>query len=252
MKLNLAIWLFFCTAVSYATTRMQPRMMKTPVKNLLKNAVFKVQSGGAASPAAVVMITSLLERYSNLLQTSPYPTKIITSGILGGIGDTLIQSLERKTSKKPFDVRRLFVFMLVTAFYIAPVIHNWFDFLNKMPIPSGLSDPVKAAVMMLVDQTFGAVFVTIGFFYAFEFAQSIVPKPKIAQGESWKPFYDAAYDTCKNCLWKTLVANWYCWPILNYVNFLFVPSQYRVLFSNVASIFWNMFLSNVANTNNKE
>jgi hypothetical protein len=65
--------------------------------------------------------------------------------------------------------------MLVTAFYIAPVIHNWFDFLNKMPIPSGLSDPVKAAIMMLVDQTFGAVFVTIGFFYAFEFVRVHIP-----------------------------------------------------------------------------
>jgi drug/metabolite transporter (DMT)-like permease len=58
--------------------------------------------------------------------------------------------------------------MLVTAFYIAPVIHSWFDFLGKLPLPAGLSDPVKAAAMMIVDQTFGAVGVTIGFFYAFE------------------------------------------------------------------------------------
>lgn len=49
-------------------------------------------------------------------------------------------------------------------------------------------------------------------------------------------------------LWATLVANWYCWPFINFVNFHWVPAQYRVLFANVAAVFWNMFLSNIANS----
>ena len=60
-------------------------------------------------------------------------------------------------------------------------------------------------------------------------------------------FWDAGTKSTKNNLWETLVANWYCWPVINFVNFLVVPLQYRVLVSNLAAVFWNMFLSNVAN-----
>ncbi|RYG65867.1 hypothetical protein EON64_11035 [archaeon] len=28
-------------------------------------------------------------------------------------------------------------------------------------------------------------------------------------------------------LWPSLVANWYCWPAINLVNFQYVPVQYR-------------------------
>jgi hypothetical protein len=233
------------------------------MKMIAKEKVFRVSNGGALkggsisdvatsslAPGMMALFSSLLERYSNLLQISPYPTKIITSAFLGGLGDTLIQNLERRKLKKAFDFRRLVVFMLVTGLYIAPVIHNWFGFLDSMPFLVGLSHPVKAGIMMLTDQTLGAVGVTIGFFYAFEFvsyayivyfnfsfsnsfrvrifkAQSIVPSSEDSILETKRPFYDLAYETCKNCLWKTLVANWYCWPVINYINFLFVPSHYR-------------------------
>jgi hypothetical protein len=44
-----------------------------------------------------------------------------------------------------------------------------------------------------------------------------------------------------------MIANWYCWPIINFVNFLVIPLNYRVLFANFCAVFWNMYLSNVAN-----
>ena len=118
-----------------------------------------------------------------------------------------------------------------------------------MPLPAAILKPGKinevwkALSMMVVDQTVGATVITIGIFYAFELAQKLIP-PYSSSPES---FLTAGLRTTKNSLWETLVANWYCWPIINFVNFLVIPVNYRVLFSNLAAVFWNMFLSSVAN-----
>eukprot|EP01035_Chromulina_nebulosa_P019232 gene19232-25083_t len=110
-------------------------------------------------------------------------------------------------------------------------------------MPKGISQVGKALIMMLADQTIGATVITIGFFYAFELFQRIIPPYGLFAGS----FLSAGLQSTKNNLWITLIANWYCWPVINFVNFLWIPLQYRVLFSNTAAVFWNMFLSSVAN-----
>ena len=47
----------------------------------------------------------------------------------------------------------------------------------------------------------------------------------------------------KNSLKTVLVANWKYWPVVNFLNFLYVPLQFQLLISNVASVFWNIYLS---------
>ena len=148
--------------------------------------------------------TKLLDSYSSILEKHPYVVKIVTSGIIGGTGDILIQSYQGN----PFDFRRLSVFTLVAGFYIAPVIHIWFNWLNSMPLPKNLNKVSKALAMMFVDQTVGATFITAGFFYAFELAQRIVPPYGTFAGS----FIQAGTASITNNLWMTLVANWYCWP----------------------------------------
>lgn len=195
---------------------------------------------------AVTVLAKLLASYSNLLTKHPYATKIVSSGFIGGLGDVLIQLYEgrAKGDAFAFDYRRLAVFTAVTAFYIAPVIHVWFNMLAAMPMPAGAGNVLKAALMMVADQTVGATVITVGFFYAFELSQKLFPPYSDLPLLS---FLDAGLKSTKNNLWITMVANWYCWPIINFVNFLVVPIQFRVLFSNFAAVFWNMFLSSVAN-----
>lgn len=43
--------------------------------------------------------------------------------------------------------------------------------------------------------------------------------------------------------WPALKANWVLWPAVQFVNFTFLPLQYRLLFANVISIGWNSYLS---------
>ena len=42
---------------------------------------------------------------------------------------------------------------------------------------------------------------------------------------------------------SALQGNWMVWPFVQVVNFSFVPLDYRVLFVNGLSIFWNCYLS---------
>ena len=200
---------------------------------------------GKAKQGLLLWLTKLLEQYSGLLEKHPYMTKAISSGIVGGSGDVLIQQFQRRRdSNKQFDWRRLLVFSTVAAFYIAPIIHVWFGYLNNLPYPATMSAFTKAGIMTVLDQTFGALIVTVGFFYFFEMVQHLVP-PYPADRK--KSFIQAGYESNVNNLWETLVANWYCWPLINFVNFLVIPIHFRVLFSNFAAVFWNMFLSSVAN-----
>lgn len=121
---------------------------------------------------------SFLSWYNHMLHTKTYLTKIVTSGLVGGLGDVLIQLVTCYRAKKPFviDIRRLVVFISVAAIYIAPVIHVWFDYLEKMPLPPAIKEsPLKKSLaMILLDQTFGAVVISAGFFYAFELVNKLL------------------------------------------------------------------------------
>jgi protein Mpv17 len=40
-----------------------------------------------------------------------------------------------------------------------------------------------------------------------------------------------------------MLANWKIWPAANALSFAVVPLQYRVLFSNMVALVWNIYLS---------
>ena len=87
-----------------------------------------------ASQAGIILfLSSLLDSYTGLLENSPYPTKMVTSAIIGALGDFLVQAYEGRKNRKPLDFRRMAVFATVCGLYIAPVIHVWFEYLNRLP-----------------------------------------------------------------------------------------------------------------------
>lgn len=131
----------------------------------------------------VSAIKALVVGYNLQLEKNPYMTKMITSAIVGGLGDVLIQLLGNPDSVKELDFRRTSVMMLVGGLYVAPLMHNWFNLLSKMPLPQlmspfGISSYIviillisyvgKALLMMITDQTVGAPMVISGFFMAHE------------------------------------------------------------------------------------
>lgn len=103
----------------------------------------------AKQSGALLFLSKIVDSYSNLLEKYPYRIKILSSGIVGACGDFLIQLFQKQSSNKEFDWRRLIVFSVVAAFYIAPVIHVWFNWLNQLPLPPGLSTFAVAGIQMV-------------------------------------------------------------------------------------------------------
>lgn len=198
----------------------------------------------AASPAPLAFASSLLQMYEKVLVASPWTTKIISSAVIGGLGDVLIQWVEnKKKGTTGFDLRRFAVFTSVAGLYIAPSINMWFTYLNNIKRFDSQSNFWKAMYMMIIDQTAGAVIINGGFFYAFALANALFPP----YSSSTRNFVANANQAIRSSFWITLKTNWASWPLINFVNFLVIPLRYRLLFSNFFAVFWNMFLSNVAN-----
>ena len=65
----------------------------------------------------------------------------------------------------------------------------------------------------------------------------------------------------KGCLWPSLrvflislllfQTNYTVWPLLQIINFKFVPLQYQVLYLSCGLFFWNIYLSHMANRKEK-
>ena len=165
---------------------------------------------------------SVFVEYGNLLKSKKaIPTKMLTSGIIGALGDVILQSMIEKRRK--FDTRKLLVFVLVNVFYIGPVTHFWFKLL-EMITSQVKSKFMKATVQVVVDQTIGAFVITGGFFAFFEVIDRIVPaKGNLSEADEIRmnnSIFLNIYNTCHLKLMRTLISTWCYWPFLNFINFL--------------------------------
>ena len=49
-------------------------------------------------------------------------------------------------------------------------------------------------------------------------------------------------------LMPTMMTNWKIWPLLQLINFKFVPIQFQVLYVNFMAVWWNAYLSFIKNS----
>lgn len=118
-------------------------------------------------------LDKMLGWYNYQLEKRPAVTKILSSGVIGAVGDILSQLLVQRKTASLLDWRSVAVFATVCGLYFAPVLDVWFAFLGRVSFPKSWSDTGRAAAMTVVDQTVGAALVTSGFFFAFELVHSV-------------------------------------------------------------------------------
>ena len=187
MKMNLYILVLLSIILAYSTSLAFEKHSVTSAKHFKKNEnniLMRYHNKlFSSSPNRIIALDNTSEKtkfslnpkelfhwYSNNLIEHPYITKIITGTIVGCLGDYLIQLINIKKSNGLIllDKRRLMVFSTVIGFYISPAIHIWFSFLNNLALIKDLSKIKKTLIMLLIDQTLGAVLINSGFFFAFE------------------------------------------------------------------------------------
>mmetsp|Transcript_28796 Transcript_28796/g.37829 ORF Transcript_28796/g.37829 Transcript_28796/m.37829 type:complete len:296 (-) Transcript_28796:284-1171(-) len=175
---------------------------------------------------------SLLKRYIQLLEEHPYKTKMITSGIISGMGDVASQALTAGSLEAftlAFSLERLVKYAGVGALVTAPILHHWYLFLGRHFPSTELPSVLQRLAM---DQFAATPFLIVGFFGIF---LCLDGKPQELQ------------DKLKQDFWTTIRSNWMLWIPANLINFRFVPLNLQVLYSNSVGLFWNIYLSGAAN-----
>jgi len=181
-----------------------------------------------------------MKQYAQLLETDPLAMASITSAILAALGCFLGQVLVNYKHRKPatvttgdtstdthtLDLLRILCYFLHGLVYSGPLGHLWFEFLDRT-IP--FQGAWKTAASIFLDQTF------FGPLWVFSFM--------VFNG--FFPFRSFA------SIWKDIRARYVgiifagtkLWTCVHVLTFSVVPLSLRVLFCNVVSVMWAIYLA---------
>jgi hypothetical protein len=219
-------------------------------------------------------LRSLKTFYNQSYDKSPILTLCVANGILGAVSDSLAQgiSLYNKSSQKindkivPEKIRKHEDMWTITDhwdfkrtlrfaaynFCVAPLGGKWYMFLDKyfpMPVVTGVvSKAIQNQAMkkangiaikrMITDQTLFAPAGLVVFFTAMGLSET-------GKWEGVKEKFRDAYV-------PALIANYKVWPLVQFINFKFMPLQYRLPFASSIGIVWNAYLSWLNNASKQE
>ncbi|KAI1630439.1 hypothetical protein EDD37DRAFT_104521 [Exophiala viscosa] len=222
----------------------------------------------------LAMAARLIAKFNSYYAKKPVLTTMITNAVLGGIADTVAQTISafrtrqallpsndprslissgveledlnekparlsptlspRHTGPQPFDFERLTRFMSY-GFLMSPLQFLWFGRLTKwFPITS-TSAMVPAMKRVAMDQL---VFAPFGLSCFFTFMT-------VAEGGGRKEVVRKFQDVYV----PTLRANYILWPAVQVINFRVMPLQFQIPFVSTIGIAWTAYLSL---TNSKE
>ncbi|SPJ76227.1 related to glomerulosclerosis protein Mpv17 [Fusarium torulosum] len=216
----------------------------------------------------MAFIARLTARFNSYYDERPLMTMMVTNAILGGVADTVAQSitaireralrqpgglkkndgvaieiheLDRKNPfyerdlipdslglPPPFDFERLTRFMAY-GFCMAPVQFKWFRFLERVFPVTKTSAFVPAMKRVAFDQLIFAPF-GLAVFYT---------TMTIAEGGGRR----AVSNKLRDMYIPTLKANYVVWPAVQIVNFRLMPVQFQLPFVSTIGIAWTAYLS---------
>lgn len=216
----------------------------------------------------MAIMSRLASKFNAYYADRPVLTMMITNAVLGGIADTVAQSItairmsalrkpggitkddtmaieiheldrknplldqelipESKLLPPPFDFERVTRFMAY-GFMMAPVQFKWFQFLSRA-FPLGKNGGLGPALKMVAfDQLIFAPFGIACFFTVMT----------IAEGGGRR----AVSHKLRDMYVPTLKANLMVWPLVQVINFRLMPLQFQVPFVSTVGIAWTAYLS---------
>ncbi|KOS22421.1 Protein sym1 [Escovopsis weberi] len=216
----------------------------------------------------MAFVARLVSRFNSYYDERPLMTMMVTNAILGGIADTVAQTItavrERAVRKPggvagddvfaieiheldrknpfssrdlipdserlppPFDFERLTRFMAY-GFCMAPVQFRWFKFLERTFPMSKTSAFGPAMKRVAFDQLIFAPF-GVGVFFTVM---------TLAEGGNRR----AVTNKLRDMYLPTLKANYAVWPMVQVINFRLMPVQFQLPFVSTIGIAWTAYLS---------
>ncbi|KAL0979330.1 hypothetical protein UPYG_G00183720 [Umbra pygmaea] len=176
----------------------------------------------------------LLHQYLVLLKNYPILTKSITSGILSALGNLLSQVLEGKrkakegTPLKEIDISGPARFAIYGLLVTGPVSHYFYQLMEVL-MPTTV--PFCMVKRLLLDRLIFAPAFLLVFFFVMNFLE----------GKRWVDLQSKM----NSSYWPALKMNWKVWTPFQFINIIYVPVQFRVLFANIVALFWYAYLASV-------
>ncbi|EXU97234.1 Mpv17/PMP22 family protein [Metarhizium robertsii] len=216
----------------------------------------------------MALIARLTARFNTYYEERPLMTMMVTNAILGGVADTVAQSItairtrasrksvgadkdefaieihelnrksadfderdfvpDNKALPTAFDFERLTRFMAY-GFCVAPLQFKWFRFLERAFPITKTSAFGPAMKRVVFDQLVYAPF-GVGLFFTVM---------TVAEGGGRR----AIGGKLRDMYVPTLKANYVVWPAVQIVNFRLMPVQFQLPFVSTIGIAWTAYLS---------
>jgi len=155
-------------------------------------------------------------------------TNVLISASLSATGDILEQHYEIVTKhQKPWDTRRT-LHMSASGITVGILCHYWYIFLDKRLPGRSLRIVMKKVIIdqiVLSPLAISLFFVTVGTLEK--------SKPK----DIGKEIIEKGH--------QLYLAEWFIWPVAQYINFAILPTRFRVLYDNTISLGFDVYTSHV-------
>ncbi|KAK3034330.1 hypothetical protein RJ639_032228 [Escallonia herrerae] len=181
--------------------------------------------------------------YQNCLAVHPVKTQVISSGVLWGVGDIAAQSITLSTAKKHLQARhadeefkihwkRVAITSIFGLGFVGPFGHLWYEGMDrfirhKLQLQSNSIGLVATKVAM--DSLIFGPFDLLVFFAYMGFSNG----KNAAQVK----------EDLKRDFLPALMLEGGVWPVVQVVNFRFVPVAYQLLYVNLFCLMDSAFLS---------
>lgn len=181
------------------------------------------------NPSDIGLIKKLVNNYSKLLHERPVLTKSLTSALIAGLGDLISQFISSNHGSR-FNWRSTFAFTTFGLIFNGPLTHHFYMLLDQL-LPPGTAKSGKYSTIkrVLFDRLILAPPYLLLCFYMLS----------ILEGRS-------SIEACqkiRETYWTLLKMNWKIWTVFQYININYVEPEYRVLFTNVLSLIWTIYVA---------
>ncbi|XP_058745180.1 peroxisomal membrane protein PMP22-like [Vicia villosa] len=171
------------------------------------------------------IVNDAWKKYLLQLQLHPLRTKAITSSVLAGFSDAVAQKIY---GAKKLQLKRILLFMLYGFAYTGPFGH----FLHKLmdSLFKGKKGNETVAKKVILEQITTAPWNNFVFMMYYGL---------VIEGRPW----NLVMNKVKKDYPSVQLTAWKFWPIVGWVNYQYMPLQFRVLFHSFVASCWGIFLN---------
>ncbi|EMD41716.1 hypothetical protein CERSUDRAFT_90289 [Gelatoporia subvermispora B] len=186
---------------------------------------------------------ALVRAYQQSFESHPYGTLALTNGVLNAAGDAVAQVVEKMTflqdddHRRPrYDIPRTLRFFTFGV-GMGPIIGRWNFFLEKhfpLRFRGSSSGAPRVSIPALTKRVAADQIVMAPIGLAL-----FISSMGMMEGRD-APHIRGKF---KDMYTPALITNWQVWPVVQFINFRYMPLPYRVPFQSTVGVAWTLYLS---------